>query len=102
MPSLLITPVVTSSKSVAKPLTNQETMTRIERLIQLPNIEFLDLSNNIFKQWLELLKRNPVNGARVFDLMHLAIMLCNGVTSIYTFNENDFNWYAGIEVIAPS
>lgn len=94
--------VITSPKSVAKPLTNQEAMMRIERLIQLPNINLLDLSNNIFNQWLELLKTNPVNGVKVFDLMHLAIMLCNGVTSIYTFNGDDFNWYDEIEVIVPT
>lgn len=94
--------VVTSSKSVANPLTPEETILRIERLMQMPHIEFLSMSDDIFKQWFELLKKNPVNGVKVFDVMHLAIMLCNGVTSIYTFNEDDFNWFPEIEVIVPS
>ena len=94
--------VVTSSKSVANPLTSQETIMRIERFMQMPNIEFLSMSDDIFKQWFELLKRNPINGVRVFDLMHIAIMICNRVTNIYTFNEDDFNWYTEIEVIIPS
>ncbi|NET81656.1 MAG: PIN domain-containing protein [Moorea sp. SIO1F2] len=94
--------VVTSSKSVANPLTTQETIMRIERFMQMPNIELLSMSDNIFKEWFELLKINPVKGARVFDLMHLAIMISHGVTSIYTFNEDDFNWHPEIEVIVPS
>jgi len=89
--------VVTNGKSVANPLTTQETMMRIERFLQMPNIKLLSMSDEIFKRWLELLQINPVNGAKVFDLMHIAIMLCNGVTSIYTFNDNDFNWYTEIE-----
>ncbi|NEQ66958.1 MAG: PIN domain-containing protein [Symploca sp. SIO2D2] len=93
--------VVTNSKSVANPLTTQEAIIRIERFLQMPNIELLSMSDEIFKQWLKLLKINPVNGVRVFDLMHLAIMLCNGITSIYTFNDKDFNWYNEIEVIVP-
>ncbi|MDT9177707.1 MAG: PIN domain-containing protein [Limnospira sp. PMC 1291.21] len=94
--------VVTGSKSVAHPLTPQETISRIERFMQMPNIEFLSMSDEVFQQWLELLKIHPVSGARVFDLMHLAIMQCHQVESIYTFNADDFNWQTEIKVIIPS
>ncbi len=94
--------VVTSSKSVANPLTTEDTIMRIERFLQMPNVELLNLSNHIFEQWFELLKMNPVKGARVFDLMHIAIMKCHNVRTIYTFNEDDFNWQTEIEVIVPS
>ncbi len=94
--------VVTSSKSVANPLTTEDTIMRIERFLQMPNVELLNLSNQIFEQWFELLKINPVKGTRIFDLMHIAIMKYHNVNTIYTFNEDDFNWQSEIEVIVPS
>ncbi|WP_193986331.1 hypothetical protein [[Phormidium] sp. LEGE 05292] len=60
------------------------------------------MSDEVFKQWLELLKTNTVTGATVFDLMHVATMMIYGIKSIYTFNVDDFNGITDMEIILPS
>ncbi len=94
--------VVTRTLFLANPLTPQGTINRIERLLQMPHIELLSMSDAVFQQWLKLIKTNPVTGAKVFDVMHVATMIEHGITSIYTFNVDDFNWCAEIEIISPS
>ena len=93
--------VVTRPSGLVNPLTPQETVTRIERLLQMQHIELLSMSDEVFKRWIELLKTNPVTGAKVFDLIHVATMMVHGIKSIYTFNEDDFNWCSDIEIISP-
>ncbi|MFB2893702.1 type II toxin-antitoxin system VapC family toxin [Aerosakkonemataceae cyanobacterium BLCC-F50] len=94
--------VVTRPSLLANPLTPQETLSRIDRLLQMQHIELLSMSEQVFKRWLELLKRNPVTGATVFDLMHVATMMIHGVKSIYTFNVDDFKGITDIEIILPT
>lgn len=94
--------VVTRPSLLANPLTPQETLSRIDRLMQMQHIEILSMSDEVFKRWLELLKTNAVTGARVFDLMHVATMMIHGIKSIYTFNVDDFDGIPDIEIILPS
>ena len=94
--------VVTRPSLLANPLTPQETVTRIERLLQMQHIELLSMSDLVFKRWLELLKTNPVTWAKVFDLMHVATMMVHGINSIYTFNGDDFDGIPDLEIILPS
>lgn len=94
--------VVTRPSLLANPLTPQETVSRINRLLQMQHIELLSMSDEVFKRWLELLKTHPVTGATVFDLMHVATMMVHEVKSIYTFNVDDFNGIFDIEIILPS
>lgn len=93
--------VVTSAKSVVNPISLPEAIARIERLVQMPNMEVLPVPSDLFSLWLSLLKQHPVSGAKVFDLMHIATMLAYNITSIYTFNADDFNWCKEIQVIIP-
>jgi predicted nucleic acid-binding protein len=94
--------VVTSSKSIARPMSPQEAISRMKRFCQMPNTQLLPTPENIMDSWLPLLENHPVKGAGVFDIIHLGTMLACGIRSIYTFNDDDFNWYPDIEVIVPT
>jgi predicted nucleic acid-binding protein len=37
----------------------------------------------------------------IFDVQHVAIMLCHGLKKIYTFNRADFEPFTDIEVLVP-
>ncbi|MEL0589556.1 type II toxin-antitoxin system VapC family toxin [Planktothrix agardhii] len=95
--------VMTSSSQVKKPLTPVETIWRIKRLIQMPNIQLLPKPSNLTNSLLVLLENHPVTGATVFDVMHVATMMSHGIRRIYTFNVDDFAWCRDmdIEVIIP-
>lgn len=95
--------VMTSSSQVKKPITPVETIWRIKRLIQMPNIQLLPKPSNLTNLLLELLENHPVTGATVFDVMHLATMMSHEIRRIYTFNVDDFAWCRDmdIEVILP-
>lgn len=95
--------VMTGSKQVKKPITPVETIWRIKRLIQMPNIQLLPKPSNLTNHLLELLENYPVTGATVFDVMHVATMMSHGIRRIYTFNVDDFAWCKDIdiEVIVP-
>jgi hypothetical protein len=51
--------------------------------------------------WMDLLRRQPVTGADVFDLQLAATMLANGVSRIYTFNGADFAVFPELTVLQP-
>ena len=68
----------------------------------MPNILLLSTPPNLFKGWMNLLETHPVTNGKVFDLLHIAIMLSHQLPRIYTFNANDFLWCNEIEVIDPS
>jgi hypothetical protein len=46
-------------------------------------------------------RRAPVAGAKVFDVQLVAVMLANGVDSIYTFNVADFQSFGAVRVLTP-
>ncbi len=93
--------VVTNVSAVKNPITPQEAIFRIKRLSQMANIKVLEISPQVEQKWLELLEMNPVKGSKTFDVFHLATMLAHNIKQIYTFNDNDFNWYKNINVIKP-
>lgn len=94
--------VVTSSKFATYVVEPREAIARIERFQKMPNLSILPFSKNIWSRWLDLLKMYPVRGAKIFDLIHIAIMIEHKVSRIYTFNEDDFNWCPDIQVILPT
>ena len=94
--------VITSASAVKNPISPQEAILRIKRLSQMPNIKILQISPQVQEKWLELLDLNPVKGSKVFDILHLATMLTYEIKRIYTFNDDDFNWYQEIDVIIPT
>jgi predicted nucleic acid-binding protein len=52
-------------------------------------------------RWADLAEKHGVTGADIFDLQLVATMLENGVRRIYTFNREDFERFAELEVIMP-
>jgi hypothetical protein len=52
--------------------------------------------------WMNLVENHPVLDGKIFDLLHIAIMVSHDIKSIYTFNTDDFSWCSEIEVIDPS
>ncbi|WP_148292515.1 PIN domain-containing protein [Planktothrix rubescens] len=52
--------VMTSSSQVKKPITPVETIWRIKRLIQMPNIQLLPKPSNLTNSLLVLLENHPV------------------------------------------
>ena len=48
-----------------------------------------------------LLERYNVTRQDIFDLQLVATMLSNGVSRLFTFNEEDFSKFGEIEVVVP-
>jgi len=48
-----------------------------------------------------LLERYPVRGLGLHDVRHVATMLENGVSRIYTYNTRHFSHIAEIEALTP-
>ena len=61
----------------------------------------LSVPTDVVARWMELARRRPVAGSRVFDLQLIATMLANGVSRIYTYNRSDFEPFEEIEVLTP-
>ena len=93
---------LTNPAILATPLSPQDALQRIKRICQMSHILLLSTPPNLFEGWINLLETHPVTNGKVFDLLHIAIMLSHGIPSIYTFNANDFLWCNEIEVIDPS
>jgi predicted nucleic acid-binding protein len=91
--SLAVTPqvlmeffaVITSPRRVSSPRSSEEARAEVA-----------------LEQTLELLPHHPqVARQEIFDLFLVATMLANGVTRIYTYNQQHFTRFAGIEVLTP-
>lgn len=93
---------ITNPTILAKPLEPSEAISRIKRICQMRHVRLLSTPVDLFERWMTLLEERPVTNGGIFDLLHIAIMLAHQVTSIYTFNVNDFSWCSQIEVIDPS
>ena len=76
-----------------------------DRLLRQLETAFPRLSEpaDTYDRWRELVVRFGVSGVQVHDARLVAVMLCNGVSSILTFNTRDFERYAeiGIEAVDP-
>lgn len=95
--SYLTNPVI-----LATPLTSKAALYRIKRIGQMSHVCVLSSPPNLFQEWMNLVEKHPVTNGKIFDLLHVAIMLSHGIKTIYTFNVNDFLWCSEIEVIEPS
>ncbi len=55
----------------------------------------------IFDHWQELAYQYDVHGKSAHDTRLIAAMQCHGISNLLTFNDKDFQRYAGISVIHP-
>jgi predicted nucleic acid-binding protein len=94
--------VITNHKRVRHPRTEEEALGVVTDLMALPGLTLLPVPTTIVSQWVDLVRRRPVRGAKIFDLQLVATMLGAGVRRIYTFNRDDFAPFAELEVIVPT
>jgi predicted nucleic acid-binding protein len=93
---------LTNPTILATPLSSQDALYRIKRICQMSHVCLLSIPPNLFEGWMNLVESHPVTDGKIFDILHIAIMLSHGIQSIYTFNADDFSWCNEIEVIDPS
>ena len=93
--------VITDSRRVDNPRTQQEALTEIKKYLRSKRIHKIYPDPKTSEAMVDLLKRYPVKRQEIFDLQLVATMLSNQVTRIFTFNREDFLKFADIEVMEP-
>jgi toxin-antitoxin system PIN domain toxin len=108
--SLVVTPqvlmeffaVVTNPRRVANPRSSADAREEMEKYLGTEAIGVIYPDQEILDRTLALLRQHPqVARQEIFDLYLVATMLCNGVTRIYTYNQQHFSHFRGIEVLTP-
>lgn len=93
--------VITNPKRIAVASSSAEALQMIVDLLDLPGLEVLAARTQAVTALMELLKRHPVTGGRVFDLQIVATMQAASIRRIYTFNTGDFQKFPELAVITP-
>jgi predicted nucleic acid-binding protein len=91
--------VVTNPRRVTKARSATDALEAISGLLSFLHV--LPIPARAVEGWMDLLRRQPVTGADVFDLQLAATMLANGVSRIYTFNSEDFAAFPDLAVVTP-
>jgi predicted nucleic acid-binding protein len=55
----------------------------------------------VYAEWKRIVVEHRVSGVKVHDARLVATMKTHGVTSLLTFDVDDFSRYAGIEATHP-
>jgi toxin-antitoxin system PIN domain toxin len=93
--------VVTDPRRVTVARTVEEAADAVSRLLAMPGLQFLAMSADVVRRWLDLVRQHSVKGSAIFDVQLVATMLANGVRKIYTFNRDDFEPFEEIDVFSP-
>lgn len=94
--------VVTNPRRVANPRSPEEARSEVERYVNTARIHKIYPGSDIMDRALDLLQQHPrVRGPEVFDLFLVATMLSSGVTRIYSYNQQHFSRFQGIEILTP-
>jgi predicted nucleic acid-binding protein len=93
--------VITNPRRVVTASSSAEALSIISALLALRGLLVLPIPANAVAGWMDLLKRRPVTGSKVFDLQIVATMLANGVNRIYTYNSDDFEVFPELAVVEP-
>jgi predicted nucleic acid-binding protein len=91
--------VVTNPRRVPNPRSPEDARTAISGFIAY--LYVLPIPVRTEELWLDLLRRRPVRGPKIFDLQIVASMLANGIQRIYTYNITDFEAFSELEVLTP-
>jgi predicted nucleic acid-binding protein len=91
----------TNPKKVEKALTPEEAVMVIEGLLRADTILKLYPKQETLRLTLDLVKRYQLKSLDFFDAQIVATMLDNGVTTIYTANEDDFAIFEEITAVNP-
>jgi predicted nucleic acid-binding protein len=94
--------VITSPRRVTTPCSPEEARAEMEKYTRANRLQKIYPNQATLEQTLDFMRQHP-EGARqeIFDLFLVATMMANGVTRIYTYNQQHFTRFAGIEVLTP-
>ena len=92
----------TDKRAIEEPLSPEEAVDELRRYCESDQLTLIHPGPRIMERTFWLLARYPVQGLRFHDVRHVATMLENNVTRIYTFNTPHFSQFAEIEVLDPS
>jgi predicted nucleic acid-binding protein len=91
--------VVTNAKRVSNPRSPMDALAAISQFLRF--LQVLPIPPHAVELWLDLLRRHPVRGPKIFDLQIAAAMQANGVQRVYTFNTGDFAAFSELSVLTP-
>lgn len=93
---------ITNPKKASHPLSPNEAIDVITSIWETENIgRIFPKQESTLKLTLDLVKRYQLKSLDFFDAQIVATMLDNGVTTIYTVNEDDFAIFEEIKPINP-
>jgi predicted nucleic acid-binding protein len=93
--------VITNPWKLERNLSPQEAAGVIERFLLSDAVVKVYPKKSTLKLTLELVKHYQIMALKSFDAQIVATMLDNGVTTIYTVNEDDFAIFEEIKVVNP-
>jgi hypothetical protein len=93
--------LVTNPRRVSSPKSTAEALATVEAILSLPGLDMLAVPWDVVSRWIDLCRQHPVQGAGVYDLQIIAVMLANEIQQICTFNTADFEPFPEITVAAP-
>jgi toxin-antitoxin system PIN domain toxin len=94
--------VITSPQRVTTPRSPEEARAEVEKYARANNILKMYPDSTALEQTIDLMQHHPqVARQEIFDLFLVATMMANGVTRIYTYNQQHFTRFAGIEILTP-
>jgi uncharacterized protein len=93
--------IITNPRRVAAASSPAEALDIVAAVLALPGIQVLPIQSDVVGRWVNLLRRRPVKGAKIFDLQIVASMQANGIQRIYTYNTGDFEAFSELSVLAP-
>lgn len=93
--------IVTDSKRVANPRSQEEALEEVKKYLQSGRIGKIYQGPATGEAMLDLMQRYPIKRQEIFDLQLVATMLSNQVSRIYTYNRDDFLKFTELEVLEP-
>jgi len=91
----------TNPKKIEKALTPEEAVLVIEGLLRTDTILKLYPKESTLRLTLDLVNHYQLKSLDFFDAQIVATMLDNGITTIYTVNEQDFAIFEEIKAVNP-
>jgi len=92
---------ITNPKKASHPLSPNEAIDVISPIWEAENIRGIFPKQETLELTLSLVKRYQLKSLDFFDAQIVATMLDNGVTTIYTVNEDDFAIFKEIKAVNP-
>jgi toxin-antitoxin system PIN domain toxin len=94
--------VITNPRHVTTPRSSEEARAEMEKYARADNILRIYPDNTALEHTIERLQHHPqVARQEIFDLFLVATMMANSVARIYTYNQQHFTRFAGIELLTP-